>query len=96
MIEIVEFDFEKITRRRVEKLKTIKQKNQLFTFELNDLIMKKKILNFIIDVSTIFRVAKKKKFNDNFFRDKLIDFDIFIYENNIYIEIKNRNDDVKD
>ena len=60
------------------------------------MIMKKKILNSIIDVSIIFRVSKKKKFNDNVFRCKLIDFDIFIYENNIYNEIKNKNDDVKD
>ena len=59
------------------------------------MIIKKRILNFVIDVSTIFRIFRKKKFNNNVFRCNLFDFDIFTYENDVYKEIKIKNENTK-
>ena len=67
----------------------------LFTFEFAKMTMKKNVFNSIIDVSTIFRLNKMKLFNDNISRCKLIDFEIFDYENDIHKKMTTKNDDSK-
>ena len=53
------------------------------------------MFNSIINVSTIFRLNKMKLFNDNISRYKLIDFEIFDYENDIHKKMTIKNDDSK-
>lgn len=82
-------------KRRREEAEWAKEQDALLTSDLSEMAMEEKMLNPIIDVSTVFRVSKKREFNDNTPRCNLADFDISDYEEHVNKEVKIRGGDIK-